>query len=480
MLLARPRERADRRVPGSVTRTMPYPAFGFVTPRNMALLVDLYELVMMDSYLRQEMNRPATFDLFIRELPPHRSFLVSAGLESILYYLEHVAFDEELLAYLQSLNLFSDAFLAYLREFRFTGDVWAIPEGEIFFPPEPLLELRAPRIEAQLVETFLLNALNFQVMVASKAARVVLAARDRTVVDFSPRRDHAADAAMKAARASYLAGCAGTSNVLAGMEYGIPVYGTMAHSYVMSFADELAAFRAFARDFPHNATLLIDTYDTLQGAKNAITIAREMATRGQVLRGVRIDSGDLVTVSRQVRALLDAAGFSAIRIFLSGELDEYKIDRLLSHGAAVEAFGVGTAMGTSEDAPSIGGVYKLVEDDLGPKMKLSAGKATLPGRKQVWRRHTADSRLADVIALYEEPAIKDAEPLLVKVMEGGRSLDASRLEEIRQRCYGRLRSLPAAFRDLHHVPPSPVSLSAQVQTLQRTMHQVNRPDEAPS
>ncbi len=466
--------------PRNVAATMPYPSFGFVTPRNMSLLVDLYELVMMESYRRQEMNRSATFDLFVRELPPHRSFLVSAGLESVLYYLEHVTFDEELLAYLRSLNLFTDAFLAYLREFHFTGDVWAIPEGEIFFPPEPLLEIIAPRIEAQLVETFLLNALNFQVMVASKAARVVLAARGRMVVDFSPRRAHAADAAMKTARASYIAGCGGTSNVLAGMEYGIPVYGTMAHSYVMSFSDELAAFRAFATDFPHNATLLIDTYDTLQGARNAIRVAREMAARGQALRGVRLDSGDLVTLSRQVRGLLDEADLTGVRIFLSGELDEYKIERLLAQGAAVDAFGVGTAMGTSEDAPVMGGVYKLVEDDLGPKMKLSTGKATLPGRKQVWRLQGADRTLTDVIALHDEPALDRAEPLLVKVMEHGRTLETSRLDKIRERCQARLRALPAAFTDLHRVPASPVSLSARLQALQKTMHQVNRSDAPPT
>ncbi len=458
---------------------MPHPSFGFVTPRNMALFVDLYELVMADSYWRQEMNRPATFDLFIRELPPHRSFLVSAGLESVLYYLEHLVFDDDMIAYLASLNLFSDAFLAYLREFRFTGDVWAIPEGEIFFPPEPLLQVTAPRIEAQLVETFLLNALNFQVMVASKAARVVFAARERMVVDFSPRRDHAADAAMKAARAAYIAGCAGTSNVLAGMEYGIPVYGTMAHSYVMSFADELSAFRAFVRDFPQNAILLIDTYDTLQGARNAIIIAREMAARGQALRGVRIDSGDLATLSRHVRALLDAAGFSAARIFLSGELDEYKIEKLLAQGAAVDAFGVGTAMGTSDDAPWIGGVYKLVEDDLGPKMKLSTGKATLPGRKQVWRMPATDSTPRDVIALSEERPTEDAEPLLIKVMERGRTIHAMRLQEMQQRCRAGVNRLPPPFCDLYHVPPSPVSLSPMLQALQMKMHQVNRRNTTP-
>lgn len=349
-----------------------YPRFGFVTPQNMGLLTDLYELVMADSYLRHGMNEPATFDLFIRGLPPNRSFLVSAGLEQVLYYLEHLRFDDEQIRYLAGLRLFSDDFLKYLRGFHFTGDVWAIPEGEVFFPLEPLLEITAPRIEAQLVETFLLNTLNFQAMIASKAARVVLAAAGRGVVDFSPRRDHAADAAMKVARASYVAGCVGTSNVLAGMHYGIPVYGTMAHSYVMSFADELSAFQAFARDFPHNAVLLIDTYDTIQGARNAVTVAQEMASRGHRLRGIRIDSyetiEELAALSRRVRAICDDAGQTEVQVFLSGDLDEYRIEELLAKGAAAGAFGVGTRMGTSEDVPNLGGVYKLVEDRSGPKI----------------------------------------------------------------------------------------------------------------
>lgn len=458
----------------------PYPSFGFVTPRTMGLLVDQYELVMADSYLRQRLNQPATFDLFIRQLPPHRAFLLSAGLEPALYYLEHLRFDDEATAYLDSLEMFSDEFLGYLRDFRFTGDVWAIPEGEVFFPPEPVLEVTAPRIEAQIVETFLLNTVNFEVMVASKAARVVLAAGGRAVIDFSPRRDHGADAALKAARASYIAGCAGTSNVLAGMEYGIPVYGTMAHSYIMSFADELSAFRAFARDFPHNAFLLIDTYDTVAGAHHAITVARELAERGQRLRGVRIDSGDHAALSKAVRALLDAAGLSDVQILLSGELDEFKIERLLADGAAADAFGVGTEMGTSGDAPSVGGVYKLVEDSQGPKVKLSTGKATLPAQKQVWRTIEPTGALADVLALVEEPAPAGAGPLLVKVMEGGRTVYRQELAAARGRARARLDALAAPWRDLHAVPPVPVVLSAELERLQREMYETARTRHASS
>lgn len=457
---------------------MPSPPFGFVSRDNMALLVDLYELVMADSYLRQEMNRPATFDLFVRDLPHHRSFLVSAGLESVLYYLEHVSFTEAHIDYLRSLKLFSEGFLEYLRGFRFTGDVRAIPEGEIFFPPEPLLELTAPRIQAQLVETFLLNTMNFQVMVASKAARVVLAAGDRGVVDYSPRRDHGTDAAMKAARAAYLAGCLGTSNVLAGMEFGIPVYGTMAHSYVMSFADELAAFRALTHDFPNNATLLIDTYDIQQGARHAIQVAKEMASRGQRLRAVRIDSGDLVVDSRAVRALLDGAGLADVQIVLSGELDEYKIEALLGHGAAANAFGVGTAMGTSEDAPTMGGIYKLVEDEGGPKMKLSAGKATLPGRKQVWRMRRTDGTPQDTITLADEPPIPAARPLLVTVMERGRAITHRPLDDIRTQCRAALGELPLPLRNLRQTMPPAVALSRKLQALQQTMHHLDIDGEA--
>lgn len=456
----------------------PYPSFGFVTPRTMGLLVDLYELVMADSYLREGMNETATFDLFIRSLPPRRAFLVSAGLESVLYYLEHFRVDDELRGYLRGLRLFSDAFLDYLRDFRFSGEVRAIPEGEVFFPPEPVLEVVAPRIEAQIVETFLLNAVNYQVMVASKAARVVLAARGRGVVDFSPRRDHGADAAMKAARASYIAGCIGTSNVLAGMEYGLPVYGTMAHSYVMSFPDEPGAFQAFARDFPQNTILLIDTYDTIQGARHAVTVAREMAARGQALRGVRIDSGDLAALSRQVRRIFDEAGFPDVQLFLTGDLDEHRIEQILAQGAAADAFGVGTALGTSEDAPAMGGVYKLVEDRQGPKIKLSTGKATLPGRKQVWRQATGDGP-RDVIALLDEPAPRGAEPLLVKVMDQGRAVAPESLETMRARCRERLGALPASFTDLHAVPPSPVGLSPGLAALQAEMFQKNETRRRP-
>lgn len=434
--------------------------FGYITPANIALLVDLYELAMADSYLRHGMNKQATFALFVRSLPPGRAFLVSAGLDTALSYLEELRFSEEAVGYLRGLRLFSDEFLDYLGGFRFTGDVRAIPEGEVFFAPEPLLEVSGPRIEAQIVETFLLNAVNFQVMVASKAARAVLAARGRSVVDFSPRRDHGADAALKAARAAYIAGCTATSNVLAGMVYGIPVVGTMAHSYVMSFSDELGAFRAFARDFPANSVLLVDTYDTARGVANAITVARELARTETRLRGIRIDSGDLVAQSRAAREALDDAGFRDAQILLSGDLNEHKIAELLARGAAVDAFGVGTELGTSSDVPSMGGVYKLVEDEKGYRMKTSTGKATLPGRKQVWRRKDSHGcPTDDLIALVVEPAPGDREPLLAPVMEGGVRIRSEPLVDIRQRCTERLGGLPEELQLLDNTMTYPVALS---------------------
>jgi len=440
----------------------------FVTERTMALLTDLYELTMAQSYLRGGRNEVSTFDLFVRDLPPHRSFLVSAGVDTVLTYLERVRFSDDAIGYLRTLALFDDAFLEYLRAFAFTGEVRAIPEGEVVFPPEVLLEVTAPRIEAQIVETFLLNQMNFQTMVASKAARVVLAARARRVVDFSPRRDHGTDAAMKVARCAYLAGCAGTSNVLAGMAYGIPVYGTMAHSYVMSFDDELEAFRAYAQHFPQQCLLLIDTYDTIQGARNAAVVATELRSRGSRLLGVRLDSGDLVDLSRAVRRVLDDAGFPDVQILASGDLNEEKIRALLDAGAPVDMFGVGTEMGVSYDAPALGGVYKLVEDTRGYRIKRSTGKVTLPGRKQIWRVVRDGQMLSDTIALHDEPAPPGAQPLLTEILRGGRRTRRESLGEVRHRCLDRVASLPPPHRELTE-DAYPVRLSARLDALCREM-----------
>ncbi|MFN8496938.1 MAG: nicotinate phosphoribosyltransferase [Anaerolineae bacterium] len=435
--------------------------FGWVNNDNMAMLVDLYELTMADSYFRHKRNDAATFDLFVRRLPHGRAFLVSAGLPQALAYLQHLRFTEEALAYLRLIRCMTPGFIDYLRNFRFSGDVWALPEGEVYFPPEPVLRVTGPRIEVQIIETFLLNTFNSMSMWASKAARMTLAAEARGVIDMSPRRDHGADAAMKVARASYLAGISGTSNVLAGQLFGIPTYGTMAHAYVMSFDDELTAFRAFAKDCPGNVLLLIDTYDVMAGVENAIIVGKEMAARGETLRGVRIDSGDLVGLSKAVRAKLDAAGLQHVRILLSGDLDEYLMGDLLAQGAAVDLFGVGTNLGTSPDDPSLGGVYKLVEDEAGPRAKLSTGKATLPGCKQVWRRSHADGAfVGDVIALADEPPIAGAEPLLVQWMATGKMLrKAPTLEESRAYCQGRLARLPADVRRIRDYGAYPVEIT---------------------
>lgn len=446
----------------------------FVTADTMALLTDLYELTMAQSYFRERHNARATFDLFVRTLPPRRGFLVAGGLDTVLDYLEGVRFSDDAVGYLRSLRLFDEAFLDYLRTFAFTGDVRAIPEGEICFPPEPIVEVTGPLIEAQLVETFLLNQINCQTMMATKAARVVLAARGRPVVDFSPRRDHGADAAMKAARCSYLAGCAGTSNVLAGMAYGLPVYGTMAHSYIMSYDDELDAFRAYARSFPDACLLLIDTYDTVQGARNAAAVGAELRERGHRLRGVRLDSGDLLDLSRRVRRVLDEGGAGDAQILASGDLNEDRIRDLLDAGAPIDSFGVGTEMGTSYDAPAVGGVYKLVEDVRGYRVKRSAGKATLPGRKQVWRLTRDGVMQEDVIALYDDPAPSGlppettCRPILTEVMRGGRRIGREPLDVERRRCAAALAALPPRQRE----PDGgayPVRRSARLDMLFRQM-----------
>ncbi len=430
------------------------PTFGWVTSENMALLTDMYELTMADSYLRHGMNQRATFDLFVRHLPRNRAFFLNVGLEQALHYLLNMRFSEDAIAYLRSQKVFSEEFLTYLRDFRFHGTVWAMPEGTVFFPNEPVLRVTAPRIEAQIVETFLLNTINASVMYASKAARVVIAAQGRGVADFSPRRDHGTDAAMKVARASYIAGCVATSNVLAGHAYGIPITGTMAHSYIMSFPTELDAFRAFASDYPNNAVLLIDTYDTLKGARHAAIVAREMQQRGHKLRGVRLDSGDLVRLSREVRRILNEEGFPDVLIFLSGDLNEYRIRDLLAAGAVADAFGVGTQMGTSADAPYINGVYKIVEDESGLKVKLSTGKATLPGRKQVYRFYNGQGVMErDLIALEEEPPPKGAEPLLVEVIRDGELVyDLPDIKAIRARAAEQMRCLPERLRAIEVGP----------------------------
>jgi nicotinate phosphoribosyltransferase len=441
--------------------------------QNMSLFTDFYELTMCSSYFDNKKFEPATFDLFIRRLHENRSYLLFAGLKQVLLYLKSVKFTEEHLAYLKKQG-FNQQFLDYLSNFKFTGDVWAVPEGTLVFPCESLIRVTAPIIEAQLVETFLLNTVNLQTTIATKASRVVNAAKGKAVIEFGLRREHGIDAGMKVARCSYIAGCQGTSNVLAGLSYGIPVFGTMAHSFVMSYEKEIDSFRAFAKTFPNKSTLLIDTYDDIAGAEKAAMVAKELEKAGCRLGGVRLDSGDLVEISKKVRKLLDDKGLQYVRIFASGDLDEFRIAELLKDGAKIDAFGVGTKMGTSADKPYVDVIYKLCETmnekgNFSPIMKLSEGKATLPGRKQVYRFKDKNGNFAkDMIALADEKV--KAEPLLVKVMEKGEIIyDLPSLDEIRATAAENLSKLPEKYKKLTGAPTYPVELSQDLEVLIRKL-----------
>jgi nicotinate phosphoribosyltransferase len=445
---------------------------GPLITRDAALFTDLYELTMAASYFRERMQGEATFSLFVRRLPARRAFLVAAGLEEVLGFLEGLEFSEAALRYLRSLDMFERRFLDFLAEVRFTGSVRAVPEGTVLFADEPLVEVTAPIVEAQLVETAIINFVHLQTVLASKAVRSVLAARGRPIVDFGLRRTHGIDAGMKAARCAFIAGAAMTSNVLAGCHEGIPPTGTMAHSYVMAFPDELEAFRAFARAFPRGTTLLIDTYDTVAAAHKAVTVARELERRGARLAGVRLDSGDLVQLSRDVRRILDDAGLPGVRIFASGGLDEESVARCLDADAPIDAFGVGTRMNVSADAPYLDIAYKLVRYGGRDVLKLSPGKATWPGEKQVYRLRGADGGFArDVLALRDEPAPDGrAEPLLGTVMAAGRRHEAApSLAAIRERCAQQVAALPGTLRRLVTDDRYVVEPSARLLALRRTL-----------
>lgn len=427
-----------------------------------ALATDLYQLTMMAGYFVAGRHAStATFELFVRRLPPHRAFLVGAGLSPLLDYLEGLRFDAETVRRLQdepALRRVPSGFFDYLREFRFTCDVFAMPEGTPLFAEEPLLRVTGPLAEAQLIETACLSLLNFQTSVASKAARVVFAARGRPVLEFGARRAHGLEAALFAARAAYIAGCAGTSFVEAGIRFGIPLSGTMAHSWIMSAADELSAFKRYDDLFAGASVLLLDTHDTVSAAHAIVRAGLRPA-------GVRLDSGDLLSLSRAVRSILDEGGLQETRIIASGDLDEYSIHELLERGAPIDAFGVGTSIVTSIDAPALGGVYKLVElseqGRLRRVVKTSPGKATWPGRKQVWRVMEGGVALHDVIAFEEEPGPHAAVPLLRGVMRGGRRLDADPpLAQSREWCCARIAELPDALRRIDAEPSFPVLQSA--------------------
>jgi nicotinate phosphoribosyltransferase len=435
---------------------------------NLALLTDLYQLTMAQSYFRERKTGLATFSLFIRSYPPNRGYFIAAGLRDVLEYLESFCFDAASLDYLCSLSLFSADFVQFLSGLRFTGDVWSLREGQIFFIDEPILEVTAPIIEAQLVETFIINQINFQSLIATKAARCVLAASGRSVVDFALRRTHGTDAGMKVARATFMAGFAGTSNVRAGHAYGIPPVGTMAHSFVSVFPSEIDAFRAYADSFPSSAILLIDTYDTLQGARHAVTVAKEMAARGQRLLGVRLDSGDLARLAREVRSILDEAGLQEVKIIGSGGLDEYELARFSAAHVPFDSYGLGTKVGVSADAPWADTAYKLVEYAGGPALKLSSGKESWPGKKQVFRVDDQGSMSEDIIALRDEH-IPEAQALLAPVMQRGRITGpAAALTEAKSLCRRELERLPEPYKRIMDPSLYPVKFSPGLQQLRQT------------
>ncbi len=437
-----------------------------------ALLTDFYQLTMLDAYLREDMHAPAVFELFVRRLPPRRNYLVAAGLEQALDFLEQMAFGDAEIDWLERQGGFSRQLLAYLRGWRFEGEVHAMPEGTPFFANEPLLRVTAPLPQAQFVESRLLNILHFQTLIASKASRIVCAAHGRLLVDFGMRRAHGAEAALFAARAAYLAGFDGTATALAAKEFDIPVYGTMAHAFVQAHASESAAFEAFARARPENPVLLVDTYDTEAAVARLPALARRLAADGIRLGGVRLDSGDLAAHAHAVRRLLDEAELQHVRIIASGNLDEYRVAQLLADQAPIDGFGIGTALDTSADEPAIDAVYKLQAYAGEPRRKRSEGKATWPGAKQVARRLGADGCLQhDTVQLDDESSPPGATLLLHPVMRGGRRLAPSPgLDAVREHHATQMHTLTQALRDPAPArQPFEAEISARLQALARQL-----------
>ncbi len=435
------------------------------------LLCDLYQLNMLQAYLERGETRTAVFELFVRDLPERRGFLMAAGLEQALDWLEALRFGEAELDWLARSGRVSPALIDYLRDVRFTGAVEAIPEGRVFFENEPLLRVTAPLPEAQLAESRLINLAHYQTLVASKAARMVLAAPGKTLVDFGMRRAHGAEAGLFAARAAYVAGFDATATVLANARFGIPLSGTMAHSFVQVFESESEAFEAFARARPEGLVLLIDTYDTEAAARKVVALAPRLKAMGVRLRGLRIDSGDLATLARGVRRILDAGGLGEVTIFASGGLDEDELAEFTRQGAPIDGYGIGTSLTTSSDAPALDCAYKLEEYAGLPRRKRSTGKATWPGRKQVWRSYDADGRMAgDVVSVSDDR--RAGEPLLAPVMRAGRRIFPSpNLAEVRARAADDLRRLPQPLRELRPGWRYPVAIAP---TLVRLAGDVDR------
>jgi nicotinate phosphoribosyltransferase len=430
------------------------------------LFTDLYELTMAAGYFDRQLDDTATFSLFVRP-HPRRRYFVAAGLQAVVDALVRFQFSDEEIEWLAQTGLFRRGFLAHLSTLRFTGDVMAMAEGEIFFPDEPVLEVTAPLIEAQIIETYLINTMGVASMLATKAARCVHAAAGRPVVDFSLRRTQGGHAGMTVARSAHIAGFSGTSNVLAGKIWGIPISGTMAHSYVTAFETETQAFEAYASLFPDSAVFLIDTYDTLQGARAAAAVGNRMRQKGKALMGVRLDSGDMVALSRQVRRILDQAGLPEVKIFASSGFDEYALERLIAGGACIDAFGVGTRMGTSADAPYLDMVYKMVRVGDRNVRKVSEGKKTLAGEKQVFRQTDADGRfLGDMIGVRDD--VPDgAAALLARVMQKGRPVGPMpTLAEIRSRFAGNFERLGDGYKRFEDPELYPVTVSPRLTEIQ--------------
>lgn len=423
-----------------------------------ALLTDLYQLNMIEAYLDHGETKTAVFEFFVRKFPRRRGFLMAAGLEQALGFLEELRFSAEDIDWLTRGGRFSKALLDYLAAFRFTGDVDAMPEGTVFFADEPILRVTAPLPEAQYVETRLINILHFQSLIAAKAARMVLAAPGKLLVDFGLRRAHGAEAGLFAARASYVAGFAGTATMLADRRYGIPLYGTMAHSFIQAHDDEIEAFEKFARSRPQNITFLIDTYDTEEGARKVVALAPKLKASGIKIGGVRLDSGDMTALAKSVRRILDEGGLRDTTIFASGGLDEDQVQAMLSAGAPIDGFGIGTSLTTSSDVPALDCAYKLEEYAGRARRKRSSGKATWPGRKQVWRRFGLHGKMAgDVLSLEDDRQVGDT--LIEPVMRSGKRLERPSLDMIRANAARNLASLPDSLRRLEPDAAYPVQIA---------------------
>jgi nicotinate phosphoribosyltransferase len=446
-------------------------------PAEIVLLTDLYELTVSAAFFDHGFNDTASFEVAMRRMPPGRGFMIAAGIERLIEVLEEYRFDAAAIEHLEALQLFKPDFLEFLAQVRFTGSIRALPEGTIYFVGEPIAEIRAPLIEAQLIETLVLNQLGFASIVATKAARCFAVAGGRRLVDFGPRRAHGADASLIAARSSFMAGFHGTANVLAGKRYGIPVFGTMSHSFVMAHESEREAFSDFVESFPTLSTLLVDTYDTLRGVENAAAVAAKVREAGVKIQAVRLDSGDLHDLSRKARRILDQAGFGDIAIVASGNLDEYRIADLVDSGSPIDAFGVGSALAVSDDAPVADFTYKLVEYKERARLKTSAGKISTPGRKQLFRAYApSGSFFADLIGIFDEGATtvaREFKPIpskTVQLMEtmfdhGRRVTPPPTLAEARERVMNGLTALDARYKTLRRPAEFPVRQTAALSAL---------------